>query len=74
MPDGILRGVHTGGLSIVSGYAFVTFTIAGLLTLVLPRRRAVVAVLTPSTPPAIDFTSTGMLAFALAATSLMGEC
>jgi hypothetical protein len=38
VPDAILRGVHTGGLGVVSGHAIITFTIAGLLALVLPRR------------------------------------
>jgi undecaprenyl-diphosphatase len=41
--DAILRGVHPGGLSFVSGHAIITFAIAGLLALVLPRRWAVVA-------------------------------
>jgi undecaprenyl-diphosphatase len=35
--------VHPGGLSFVSGHAIITFAIAGLLALVLPRRWAVVA-------------------------------
>ena len=43
VPDAILRGVHPGGLSFVSGHAIVTFAIAGLLALVLPRRWAAVA-------------------------------
>jgi membrane-associated phospholipid phosphatase len=44
VPDAILRdGVHPGGLSFVSGHAIITFAIAGLLLLVLPRRWAVVA-------------------------------
>ena len=43
VPDAILRGVHPGGLSFVSGHAIITFAIAGLLGLVLPRRWAVVA-------------------------------
>src|SRR6266540_3250647 len=43
VPDAILRGVHPGGLSFVSGHAIITFAIAGLLVLVLPRRWAVVA-------------------------------
>jgi membrane-associated phospholipid phosphatase len=42
VPDAILRGVHPAGLSFVSGHAIVTFAIAGLLALVLPRRWAVV--------------------------------
>jgi undecaprenyl-diphosphatase len=41
--DAVLRGVHPGGLSFVSGHAIITFAIAGLLGLVLPRRWAVVA-------------------------------
>jgi undecaprenyl-diphosphatase len=41
--DAILRGVPRGGLSFVSGHAIITFAIAGLLALVLPRRWAVVA-------------------------------
>jgi membrane-associated phospholipid phosphatase len=40
--DAVLRGVHPGGLSFVSGHAIITFAIAGLLALVLPRRWAVV--------------------------------
>jgi membrane-associated phospholipid phosphatase len=36
--DAILRGVHPGGLSVVSGHGIITFAIAGLLALVLPRR------------------------------------
>jgi membrane-associated phospholipid phosphatase len=43
VPDAILRGVHQAGLSFVSGHAIITFAIAGLLALVLPRRWAVVA-------------------------------
>jgi membrane-associated phospholipid phosphatase len=43
VPDAILRGVHPGGLSFVSGHAIITFAIAGLLVLVLPRRWGVVA-------------------------------
>ena len=41
--DAVLRGVHSGGLSFVSGHAIITFAIAGLLGLVLPRCWAVVA-------------------------------
>ena len=41
--DAILRGVHPAGLSFVSGHAIITFAIAGLLVLVLPRRWAIVA-------------------------------
>jgi undecaprenyl-diphosphatase len=43
VPDAILRGVHPAGLSFVSGHAIITFAIAGLLALVLPRRWAVLA-------------------------------
>ena len=43
VPDAILRGVHSAGLSFVSGHAIITFAIAGLLALVLPRRWGVVA-------------------------------
>jgi membrane-associated phospholipid phosphatase len=42
VPDAILRGVHPAGLSFVSGHAIITFAIAGLLALALPRRWAVV--------------------------------
>ena len=38
VPDAILRGVPHGGLSFTSGHAIITFAIAGLLVLVLPRR------------------------------------
>jgi hypothetical protein len=38
MPDAILHGVPSAGLSFVSGHAIITFAIAGLLVLVLPRR------------------------------------
>jgi len=48
VPDAILRGVHPGGLSFTSGHAIITFAIAGLLVLVLPRRWGVVAVLLAS--------------------------
>ena len=41
VPDAILRGVHAAGLSFVSGHAIITFAIAGLLALVMPRRWAV---------------------------------
>ena len=44
VPHAILRGVPHGGLSFVSGHAIITFAIAGLLLLVLPRRWGVVAV------------------------------
>ena len=43
VPDVVLRGVHPAGLSFVSGHAIITFAIAGLLALVLPRRWGVVA-------------------------------
>jgi membrane-associated phospholipid phosphatase len=43
VPDAILRGVHPAGLSFVSGHAIITFAIAGLLALALPRRWALVA-------------------------------
>jgi membrane-associated phospholipid phosphatase len=43
VPDAILRGVPHNGLSFVSGHAIITFAVAGLLALVLPRRWAVVA-------------------------------
>ena len=38
VPDAILRGVPHGGLSFTSGHAIITFAIAALLVLVLPRR------------------------------------
>jgi hypothetical protein len=70
VPDAFLGGVDPGALSVVSGYAIITFTIAGLLALVLPRaEQSSPSYSPPSMPPAIDFTSTGMLAFALAATT-----
>ena len=43
VPDAILRGVPHGGLSFTSGHAIITFAIAGLLALVLPRGWGVVA-------------------------------
>jgi membrane-associated phospholipid phosphatase len=43
VPEAVLRGVHPGGLSYVSGHAIITFAIAGLLVLVLPRRWGIVA-------------------------------
>jgi undecaprenyl-diphosphatase len=43
VPDAVLRGVHPAGLSFVSGHAIITFAVAGLLGLVLPRRWAMVA-------------------------------
>lgn len=48
VPDAILRGVHPAGLSFVSGHAIITFAIAGLLVLVLPRRWGIVAVVLAS--------------------------
>ncbi len=42
VPDAILHGVPHGGLSFTSGHAIITFAIAGLLVLVLPRRWGVV--------------------------------
>jgi membrane-associated phospholipid phosphatase len=44
VPDAILRGVPHGGLSFTSGHAIITFAIAGLLVLVLPRRWGVLAI------------------------------
>src|SRR5690349_22018891 len=44
VPDAILRGVPPHGLSITSGHAIITFAIAGLLVLVLPRRWGVLAI------------------------------
>jgi membrane-associated phospholipid phosphatase len=43
VPDAILRGVPHHGLSFTSGHAIITFAVAGLLVLVLPRRWGVVA-------------------------------
>jgi membrane-associated phospholipid phosphatase len=43
VPDAILHGVPSAGLSFVSGHAIITFAIAGLLVLVLPRRWGIVA-------------------------------
>ena len=43
VPDAILHGVNSAGLSFVSGHAIITFAIAGLLALVLPRRWGIVA-------------------------------
>jgi membrane-associated phospholipid phosphatase len=43
VPDAILRGVPHAGLSFTSGHAIITFAIAGLLVLVLPRRWAILA-------------------------------
>ena len=43
VPDAILRGVPSAGLSFTSGHAIITFAIAGLLVLVLPRRWGIVA-------------------------------
>ena len=45
VPEAILRGVPRDGRSFTSGHAIITFAIAGLLVLVLPRRWAIVAVL-----------------------------
>jgi undecaprenyl-diphosphatase len=42
VPDAILRGVPHGGLSFTSGHAIITFAIAGLLVLVLPRTWGIV--------------------------------
>ena len=44
VPDAILRGVPHGGLSFTSGHAIISFAIAGLLVLVLPRRWGVLAI------------------------------
>jgi undecaprenyl-diphosphatase len=43
VPDAILHGVNSAGLSFVSGHAIITFAIAGLLALMLPRRWGIVA-------------------------------
>jgi membrane-associated phospholipid phosphatase len=43
VPDAILRGVPSAGLSFTSGHAIVTFAVAGLLALVLPLRWGIVA-------------------------------
>ena len=43
VPDAILRGVPHSGLSFTSGHAIITFAIAGLLVLVLPRRWGILA-------------------------------
>ena len=43
VPDAILRGVPHSGLSFTSGHAIITFAIAGLLVLVLPRWWGVLA-------------------------------
>jgi membrane-associated phospholipid phosphatase len=43
VPDAILRGVPSAGLSFTSGHAIITFAIAGLLVLVLPRRWGILA-------------------------------
>src|SRR6266536_1446731 len=42
VPDAILHGVPSAGLSFTSGHAIITFAIAGLLALVLPRGWGVV--------------------------------
>src|SRR5262249_47788586 len=44
VPDAILRGVPHGGLSFTSGHAIISFAVAGLLVLVLPRRWGVLAI------------------------------
>jgi membrane-associated phospholipid phosphatase len=44
VPDAILRGVPHGGLSFTSGHAIITFAIAGLLVLVLPRGWGMLAI------------------------------
>jgi undecaprenyl-diphosphatase len=44
VPDAILHGVPHGGLSFTSGHAIISFAIAGLLVLVLPRRWGVLAI------------------------------
>lgn len=44
VPGAILRGVPHHGLSFTSGHAIITFAIAGLLVLVLPRRWGVLAI------------------------------
>ncbi len=43
VPDAILRGVPHAGLGFTSGHAIITFAIAGLLVLVLPRRWGILA-------------------------------
>ena len=43
VPDAILHGVPSAGLSFTSGHAIITFAIAGLLALVLPLRWGIVA-------------------------------
>jgi hypothetical protein len=43
VPDAILRGVPHAGLSFTSGHAIITFAIAGLLVLVLPRGWGILA-------------------------------
>ena len=43
VPDAILHGVPSAGLSFTSGHAIITFAIAGLLAPVLPRRWGMVA-------------------------------
>jgi membrane-associated phospholipid phosphatase len=53
VPDAVLRGVHSAGLSFVSGHAIITFAIAGLLALVLPRRWAVVVLFVLATLNAV---------------------
>ena len=48
VPDAILRGVPSAGPSFTSGHAIITFAIAGLLLLALPRRWGVVALVLAS--------------------------
>jgi membrane-associated phospholipid phosphatase len=48
VPDAILHGVPSAGLSFTSGHAIITFAIAGLLVLVLPRRWGIVALVLAS--------------------------
>jgi membrane-associated phospholipid phosphatase len=48
VPDAILHGVPSAGLSFASGHAIITFAIAGLLVLVLPRRWGIVALVLAS--------------------------
>jgi membrane-associated phospholipid phosphatase len=43
VPNAILHGVPSAGLSFPSGHAIITFAIAGLLALVLPRPWGIVA-------------------------------
>lgn len=43
VPDAVLHGVPSAGLSFTSGHAIITFAVAGLLALVLPLRWGIVA-------------------------------